>query len=180
MADHSITGKKVLIAGGGKNLGGLLATDLAGHGAKAVAIHYNSASSAAEAQATLAAIKAAGAQGFAFQADLPARVRWKNCSAMPTAMGSIDIAVNTVGKVLKKPMVEISEGIRPDERGQLQDRLLLPEGSGQARQRRRQGLHAGNLAAGCFHALYATRATAPVEHYTLAQLPKSLANAAFR
>jgi NAD(P)-dependent dehydrogenase (short-subunit alcohol dehydrogenase family) len=33
----------VLIAGGAKNLGGLIARDLAQHGAKAVAIHYNSA-----------------------------------------------------------------------------------------------------------------------------------------
>ena len=37
MTDHSIQGKTVLIAGGAKNLGGLLARDLAIHGAKAVA-----------------------------------------------------------------------------------------------------------------------------------------------
>ena len=43
MADHSIKGKTVLIAGGAKNLGGLLARDLAQQGARAVAIHYNSA-----------------------------------------------------------------------------------------------------------------------------------------
>ncbi|AMO96687.1 short chain dehydrogenase family protein [Collimonas fungivorans] len=43
MADHSITGKVILIAGGAKNLGGLIARDLARHGAKAVAVHYNSA-----------------------------------------------------------------------------------------------------------------------------------------
>ena len=59
MADHGIKGKTVLIAGGGKNLGGLLARDLAQHGARAVAIHYNSASSAAEADLTVAAIKEA-------------------------------------------------------------------------------------------------------------------------
>lgn len=110
MADHAITGKTVLIAGGGKNLGGLLATDLAKHGAKAVAIHYNSASSAAEAEQTLAAIKATGADGFAFQADLTSAAAMEKLFAdAKAAMGSIDIAVNTVGKVLKKPMVEISE-----------------------------------------------------------------------
>ena len=42
MADHGITGKTAIIAGGGKNLGGLIARDLAAHGAKAVAVHYNS------------------------------------------------------------------------------------------------------------------------------------------
>ena len=42
MADHGIKGKTVLIAGGAKNLGGLLARDLAAHGAKAVAMSTKS------------------------------------------------------------------------------------------------------------------------------------------
>ena len=41
MTDHSIKGKTVLIAGGAKNLGGLIARDLAAQGAKAIAVHYN-------------------------------------------------------------------------------------------------------------------------------------------
>lgn len=110
MADHGIKGKTVLIAGGGKNLGGLLARDLAQHGARAVAIHYNSASSAAEADLTVAAIKEAGAAAFAYQADLTSAAAMEKLFAdAKAAMGNIDIAVNTVGKVLKKPMVEISE-----------------------------------------------------------------------
>ena len=39
MVDHSVKGKTVLIAGGAKNLGGLIARDLAAHGARAIAIH---------------------------------------------------------------------------------------------------------------------------------------------
>lgn len=110
MSDHAIAGKSVLIAGGGKNLGGLLAIDLAVHGARAVTIHYNSASSAAEAERTLAAITAAGAQAHAFQSDLTsAAAMEKLFIGAKAAMGSIDVAVNTVGKVLKKPMVETSE-----------------------------------------------------------------------
>lgn len=110
MTDHSIPGKTVLVAGGAKNLGGLLAADLARHGAGAVAIHYNSDAAKAEADKTLAAIEAAGAKGFAFQADLTtAQAMEKLFGDAKVAMGSIDIAVNTVGKVLKKPMVEISE-----------------------------------------------------------------------
>ncbi len=70
MADHSIQGKTVLIAGGAKNLGGLIARDLARHGARAVAIHYNSDVTRAAAEETVAALKAAGAQAVAFQADL--------------------------------------------------------------------------------------------------------------
>ncbi|TXL69478.1 SDR family oxidoreductase [Vineibacter terrae] len=94
MADHSIKGKTVIIAGGAKNLGGLIARDLARHGAKAVAIHYNSA--ATRAAALQADLTTAGAVERLF-ADAIA------------AVGRPDIAINTTGKVLKKPLTEISE-----------------------------------------------------------------------
>ncbi|MBJ7500433.1 MAG: SDR family oxidoreductase [Sphingopyxis sp.] len=111
MADHSIMGKTVLIAGGGKNLGGLIARDLAEQGARAIAIHYNSASSAAETEATLAAVRAAGAEAVAFQADLTSAAAMEKLFADTiAAVGRPDIAINTVGKVLKKPFTEISEG----------------------------------------------------------------------
>lgn len=110
MADHSIKGKTVLIAGGGKNLGGLIARDLAEQGARAIAIHYNSPASAAETEATLAAIRAAGAEAVAFQADLTSAASMEKLFADTiAAVGRPDIAINTVGKVLKKPFTEISE-----------------------------------------------------------------------
>ncbi|HEJ8070971.1 TPA: SDR family oxidoreductase [Serratia marcescens] len=110
MANHSIKGKTVLIAGGAKNLGGLIARDLAEQGAKAVVIHYNSAASKAEADKTVAAIQAAGAQGDALQADLTtAGAVEKLFADAVAAVGKPDIAINTVGKVLKKPMIDISE-----------------------------------------------------------------------
>jgi NAD(P)-dependent dehydrogenase (short-subunit alcohol dehydrogenase family) len=110
VADHSINGKTVIIAGGAKNLGGLLARDLARHGAKAVAIHYNSAASLKEAEDTVAAVKAAGANAVAFQADLTSAGAMEKLFAdAVAAVGRPDIAINTVGKVLKKPIAEISE-----------------------------------------------------------------------
>jgi NAD(P)-dependent dehydrogenase (short-subunit alcohol dehydrogenase family) len=110
MADHSIKGKTVIIAGGAKNLGGLIARDLAAHGAKAIAIHYNSAATKADADATVAAVKAAGAQAAAFQADLTtAGAVGKLFVDAIATIGKPDIAINTVGKVLKKSIVEISE-----------------------------------------------------------------------
>ena len=110
MADHSIQGKVVLIAGGAKNLGGLIARDLAQHGAKAVAIHYNSPSSRPEAEATVAAIRAAGAQAVALQGDLTTAAAVETLFAdTVAAVGHPDIAINTVGKVLKKAFVDISE-----------------------------------------------------------------------
>lgn len=110
MTDHSIQGKTVLIAGGAKNLGGQLARDLAQHGARAVAIHYNTASTRSAADETVAAIRAAGAEAAAFQADLTtAGAVEKLFADTVAAFGRPDIAINTVGKVLKKPFVEISE-----------------------------------------------------------------------
>ena len=110
MPNHSINGKVVLIAGGAKNLGGLIARDLAGHGAKAVVVHYNSPSSEADAHATVAAIEALGAKAVALQADLTtAGAVEKLYNDAVLAVGRPDIAINTVGKVLKKPMAEITE-----------------------------------------------------------------------
>lgn len=110
MADHSIQGKVALIAGGAKNLGGLIARDLAVHGAKAVAIHYNSAASKADADATIAAVQAAGTKAVALQGDLTTAAGVEKLFAdTVAAVGRPDIAINTVGKVLKKPMMEINE-----------------------------------------------------------------------
>lgn len=110
MTDHSIKGKTVIIAGGAKNLGGLLARDLATYGARAVAIHYNSPATKASADATVAAVKAAGSQAVALQADLTSAGAVEKLFADAiAAVGKPDIAINTVGKVLKKPLIEITE-----------------------------------------------------------------------
>ncbi|MBD9467683.1 SDR family oxidoreductase [Pseudoxanthomonas sp. PXM01] len=110
MTDHSIRGKVVLIAGGAKNLGGLIARDLAQQGAAAVAVHYNSPASKADADATVAAIQAAGAKAVALQGDLTTAAAMERLFAdAVAAVGRPDIAINTVGKVLKKPIAEISE-----------------------------------------------------------------------
>lgn len=110
MADHSIKGKTAIIAGGAKNLGGLIARDLAQQGARAVAIHYNSPGSREDAQATVAAVQAAGAQAVALQADLSTAGAMERLFAdAVAAVGRPDIAINTVGKVLKKPFTEITE-----------------------------------------------------------------------
>ncbi|HKU94875.1 MAG TPA: SDR family oxidoreductase [Vineibacter sp.] len=110
MADHAIKGKTVIIAGGAKNLGGLIARDLAQQGAKAVAVHYNSAATKSAADETVAAVKAAGAKAVAFQGDLTTAAAVEKLFADTiAAVGTPDIAINTVGKVLKKPFVDISE-----------------------------------------------------------------------
>lgn len=109
MATHTLEGKNVLVAGGAKNLGGLISRRAAQAGAN-VAIHYNSASTRADAVATLAAVEAAGVRGVVVTGDLtvPANVTDLFAQA-EAALGTIDVAVNTVGRVLRKPIVETSE-----------------------------------------------------------------------
>jgi NAD(P)-dependent dehydrogenase (short-subunit alcohol dehydrogenase family) len=120
MLDHGIKGKTVLIAGGAKNLGGLLARDLAAHGAKAVAIHYNTSATKPAADETVAAIKAAGAKAVALQSDLTtAGAVEKLFADTVAAIGKPDIAINTVGKVLKKPFVEITEAEYDEMNGKI-------------------------------------------------------------
>ncbi|MCI3938805.1 SDR family oxidoreductase [Chryseobacterium aahli] len=109
MSTHNVKGKVVLIAGGGKNLGGLLSRDFAAKGAK-LAIHYNSESSRTESEKTLADVQALGAEAFLFQGDLTNVANITHFFDETKAkFGAIDIAINTVGMVLKKPFTETTE-----------------------------------------------------------------------
>ncbi|WP_409463035.1 SDR family oxidoreductase [Amycolatopsis sp. GA6-003] len=109
MTDHTLKGKNVLVAAGAKNLGGLVSRQAAQAGAN-VAIHYNSESTRPQAEETLAAVEAAGGKGVVLTGDLtvPANVE-KLFADAEAALGKIDVAVNTVGKVLRKPIIETTE-----------------------------------------------------------------------
>jgi len=106
MARNDVKGKVVLIAGGAKNLGGLLSRDFAAKGAKLV-IHYNSENTKKDAEKTLAAVEALGTEALLVQADLTKIEHiTKLFDAAIDRFGGVDIAINTVGKVLKKPIVD--------------------------------------------------------------------------
>lgn len=109
MTNAALKGKTVVVAGGAKNLGGLISRSLGAEGAR-VAVHYNSAATQAEAEGIVQAILAAGGEAFAIQGYL---TQASQCAALFRAarerFGGIDIAVNTVGKVLRKPIVETTE-----------------------------------------------------------------------
>lgn len=107
---NTIEGKNIVIAGGAKNLGGLISRDLAKKGAKSIAVHYNSDSTRDAAEETVAAVKALGANAFAIQGDLTkVAENTKLFSEAKSKMGGIDIAINTAGLVIKKPIVEMTE-----------------------------------------------------------------------
>ncbi len=109
MSNNSLKGKSVLIGGGAKNLGGLISRAFATDGAR-ICVHYNSASTKADADRTVADITAAGGEAFAVQGnftkvgDIEAAF-----AAAKNRFGGIDIAINTAGKVLRKPIVETTE-----------------------------------------------------------------------
>ncbi|MGV0754827.1 SDR family oxidoreductase [Empedobacter brevis] len=109
MERNNLDGKVVLIAGGAKNLGGLLSRDFAAKGAK-VAIHYNSDQTKVEAEKTLTEIINSGGQAFLFQADLTKVENIKKLfEETKNRFGKVDIAINTVGMVLKKTYLETTE-----------------------------------------------------------------------
>jgi len=172
MVDHSIAGKTVLIAGGGKNLGGLLARDLAAHGASAVVIHYNSAASKAQADATVQAVQQLGAKAVALQGDLTSAAAVEKLFAdAVAAVGRPDIAINTVGKVLKKPFSEISEA-EYDEMTAVNSKsafFFLKEAGKHVRDNGKICTLVTSLL-GAYTPFYAAYAgtKAPVEHYTRA------------
>lgn len=109
MANHTLKGKNVLVAAGAKNLGGLISQRFADAGAN-VAVHYNSEASRPAAEETLEHVEAAGGTGVVLTGDLTAPGNVARLFAdAEAALGKIDIAVNTVGKVLRKPIVDTSE-----------------------------------------------------------------------
>lgn len=105
----TLEGKSAVVAAGAKNLGGLISRSLAQSGVN-VAVHYNSPATESDADQTVADVVAAGAQAIKFQGDLtvPANITALFDAAVD-AFGGVDIAINTVGKVLRKPILDTTE-----------------------------------------------------------------------
>lgn len=107
----SLEGKVALITGGAKNLGAQIGRELAGLGAN-LALHYNSAKSKEEAEKLSKEFASSYPRSTVrfYQADLTTEAAVERLFQSAQAdFGKIDIVVNTVGKVLKKPIAEISE-----------------------------------------------------------------------
>jgi NAD(P)-dependent dehydrogenase (short-subunit alcohol dehydrogenase family) len=109
VANQAFQGKVVVVGAGAKNLGGLISRTFGADGASVV-VHYNSDATRASADGTVNAVKGAGGDAFAVQGDLTKVSEVvKLFDEAVKRYGHIDIAVNTVGKVLKKPFVETTE-----------------------------------------------------------------------
>lgn len=110
MSARTLTGKVAVIAGGGKNLGALIAHQFAEAGARGIALHYNSDASKADAERTAVELKALGCETLLVQGDLSvvdANVRLFD--AAKDRFGQVDVAVNTAGVVVKKPILDVTE-----------------------------------------------------------------------
>ncbi|PFH56233.1 hypothetical protein XA68_16851 [Ophiocordyceps unilateralis] len=108
----SLQGKVALITGGTKNLGAEIARQLASCGAD-LALHYNTEASRAEG-AQLVRELGGGADKCnkikLYQADLRTEAAVNALFDQTVAdFGKVDLVVNTVGKVLKKAIGEVTE-----------------------------------------------------------------------
>lgn len=107
----SLNGQVALITGGTKNLGAQIALELAPLGVQ-LALHYNSPKTKEDALKLETQLK----QGFPstkvvfYAADLMTAAAVDQLFAdVIKDFGKINIIVNTIGMVLKKPITEISE-----------------------------------------------------------------------
>ena len=109
MSSCDLKNAVVLIAGGAKNLGGLLSRDFASRGANIV-VHYHSQAAQQQAEATVQAVQDLGREAFAIQADLTAAATVQRVFEQARDhFGGVDVAVNTAGMVLRKPIVDTTE-----------------------------------------------------------------------
>jgi 3-oxoacyl-[acyl-carrier protein] reductase len=97
-----------LVTGGGAGLGRACALTLGQRGAR-VAVHYMKSREGAD--EVVATLKAAGAEGASFQADLTKSADVTRLVEEVTArFGSIDILVNNAGDLIaRKPLLEMEE-----------------------------------------------------------------------
>lgn len=171
MAKIDLKDKVVLIAGGAKNLGGEISKAVAQQGANVV-VHYNSDSTKNDAEETVKAVEALGQKAMMIQLDL---TNAKNMATLfeeaKKAMGRIDVAVNTVGMVLKKPFAETTEE-EFDTMSAVNSKsaFFFMQEAGKHLEDNGKLITIATSLLGAYTGFYATYAggKAPVEHYTRA------------
>lgn len=108
-ADNEMTSKVALITGGTKNLGKLTAIELASKQKCNLFLHHNSTQGDEESFAKELEQKY-GVKVELFQGKLGSQASLTDLfDAAIKTFGRIDIAINNVGKVLKKPFTEVTE-----------------------------------------------------------------------
>lgn len=171
MAKIDLKNKVVLIAGGAKNLGGLISREVAKQGADVV-VHFNSDSTKQAAEETLKAVKDLGRNAIMVQSDL---TKVENMKALfkdaKDKLGRVDVAINTVGMVLKKPFTETTEE-EFDTMSEVNSKsaYFFIQEAGKALEDKGKIITLATSLLGAYTGFYSTYAggKAPVEHYTRA------------
>lgn len=171
MAKIDLKDKVVLVAGGGKNLGGLISRTVAEQGAD-VMIHYNSKKTREESEKTAETVRKLGRKAELFQADLTSVDNMKALfNTAKQKLGKIDVAVNTVGMVLKKPLTETTEA-EFDTMSNINSKsaYFFIQEAGRNLEDDGKIITIATSLLGAFTGYYSTYAggKAPVEHYTRA------------
>lgn len=107
--DISLKGKTAVVTGGTKNLGAKTVKELARLGANIV-ISFHSSSEEPTAEKLIDELKSKyGVDAISVQGDLVKEADAKELfRATKEKFGGVDIAINNAGKVLKKPILEVS------------------------------------------------------------------------
>ncbi len=96
------SGKTALVTGASRGIGSAAAIGLARAGVRGVVVHYHSYREGAE--ATLAAVRAAGAEGQMMAANLGTVAGIHSfVTELKTAAPEVDILVNNAGSLVKRP-----------------------------------------------------------------------------
>ncbi len=169
MARIDLKDKVVLVAGGAKNLGGLISREVAKQGSDVV-IHYHSDSTQKDAEETASAVRNLGRKVVVVQSDL---TKPQNVKALfekaKNELGRVDVAVNTAGMVLKKPFSETTEE-EFDKMSNINSKAayFFIKEAGKNLEDNGKIITIVTSLLGAFTGLYSTYAgaKAPVEHYT--------------
>ena len=99
--DRELTGKTALVTGASRGIGAATALALANHGASRLILHYNSYKPGID--AVMAAVRQAGADAAAIQADLGASSGIESFLQSLKATGAgIDLLVNNAGSLVQR------------------------------------------------------------------------------
>ncbi len=106
---NQFNGKVALITGAARNMGRAFAEALAKAGCDII-VHYNSDTSASDAETTAGLVEQAGQRALLVQGELSQPSNVQNLfSQAKEAFGRIDIVINNAGKVIKRPFTEYTE-----------------------------------------------------------------------
>lgn len=107
--DKDLSGKVALVTGAARNMGRAFVVSLASRGADVV-IHYNSESSASDAEETARLAKEQGVRALLVQGDLSKEAAVEKIyQETLAAFKQVDIVINNAGLVVKKPMIDVTE-----------------------------------------------------------------------